>query len=235
MLSKHAAAGPYVETMAKTAMDLEILKHLHSLKDNASWLLPLASATAVGVSTIADRMTAASRKANAFKAMMQANPHLADPRKPSEDVQRYFNVLYAMNPDFANEPTVAGSYVLHQLGASHPGAPHNAVFESALKLRGGGQGPKVSPMQSIQGSLEKTINAFTAKDDRTEVLRTALRDYNAAVKGREDKVRSRHLQMAKSRERGAQEKLDRMQQALQSVSADAARFQGELDARGIPY
>lgn len=51
-------------------------------------------------------------KGRNFKAMIEENPDLK--QLPSKDVQRAFSVLHQFNPEFASNPTVAGSFVRRQ-------------------------------------------------------------------------------------------------------------------------
>lgn len=230
LVSKHRAATPYVEVLASTkvaAPATETLEALGRIGGHMAWAIPLASATVSGIATAAERMTAASRKANAFKSMLQANPHLAT--IPPEDSQRYFNVLYTMNPDFAKEPTVAGSFVMHQHEVGrNPMAPHSGAFEAALKLRGGGgmNGPR--PGSSIGNDLTnaaKGVQGVFSEADRVK------KEHETFSK----KVDTFHMNERNKELSEREKKMDAIHRSLQNLSAQAAHFESLLDQHGIPH
>lgn len=248
-ISKHAAARSYVKVLAETkiaAIDPSTLEAAGRVMQHASWAIPLASATATGIATIAERMTAASRKAQVYKTMMESNPHLHE-QDPTL-VQKYFNVLYTMNPEFAKEPTIAGSFVMNQVSVgSNPVAPHVGVFDAALKMRGGGGGMN---QQQRPGSMGQDLGAFAkavgGMDDREKKIRELVQQQRQGItdfetgqrekeRGDNDRLRTRQYSMGKKREQGANQKLDQMQKSMQGLSSDAARFQSLLDAHGIQY
>lgn len=253
-VSQNAAARPYVDVLLKTAASMpqmsagEHLKHLGTMAmENANWAVPLASMTATGIATIADRMTAASRKAQSYKTMMDANPHLHE--QPTELVQKYFNVLYTTNPDFAKEPTIAASFVQNQIGiGGNPTSPHAGIFEAALKARGGGgmggPGMQNRPGASMMADLGKTLTGLNESRGREAVLNKERESFMGekndlqrmiAEKVKEMRAQSRMYSMGKARERSANTRLDHSQKSMQALSDDAARFQQLLDQHGIPY
>ncbi len=64
----------------------------------------------------AQRLYDAATKANDFRAMLEANPHLVP--KQQEDPKRFnqiFTTLRTFNPGFSKDPLVAGSMVEHML------------------------------------------------------------------------------------------------------------------------
>lgn len=247
-LSKHPAARSYIETLASTkiaAIDPKTLEAAGRVMQHASWAVPLASATATGIATIADRMMAATTKAKVYKTMMDANPHLHD-QDPTL-VQKYFNVLYTMNPDFAKEPTIAGSFVMNQVGiGGSQVSPHAGIFDAALKMRGGGGGGQGPQRPSIGGDISAFAKAVGGMDDREKKIRELVQQQRQGItafeqkqqehdRAQNDRVRNRQYSMAKNRERGANQKLDLMQKQMQGLSGDAAKFQSLLDAHGITY
>lgn len=48
-------------------------------------------------------------RSRSYKAMMDGNPHLAN--HDAKEVQRAFGTLHKFNPQYASDPTVAGSFV----------------------------------------------------------------------------------------------------------------------------
>lgn len=254
-ISQNAAARPYVDVLIKTASGVPPMSagaHLKrigtAVMENANWAVPLASMTATGIATIAERMTAASRKAQVYKTMMDANPHLHD--QAPDMVQKYFNVLYTTNPDFAKEPTIAASFVMNQIGiGGNPTSPHAGIFEAALKARGGGGGMGGPGMQhrpgaSMIGDLGKAVTGMNESFGREKRIGEAQQQMSEekkklqdliAEKAKEMRVQGRMYSMGKSRERSANTKLDQMQKSMQALSDDASRFQQLLDQHGIPY
>lgn len=52
-------------------------------------------------------------KSRGYKAMLRENPDLAE--HPAKSVQKVYSTLHRFNPDFAMDPTVAGSFVRRQV------------------------------------------------------------------------------------------------------------------------
>lgn len=203
-ISKHAAARPYTEVMAKTAMPLwhaDDMKHV----GEAAWKglqiaavgVPLVRATAVGASALYDKMTAASRKAQAFKTMVGENPHLHD-RDPVL-VQRYFNTLYTLNPQLAHDPTVAASFVNNMvMTGTNPAMPHRDIYAQALQLQRGG-GPSHGG-----GGLEAA----------TELSNALLNAAKVVGSGREEKLMGQ---------------LETSKGELGEMKGDFGKMKGDLD------
>jgi hypothetical protein len=101
-LSKHVVAAPYIAVMAKTAAMFgpgdgrRALEFGKTLVEVGAVAVPLATLAASGIAAAAQKLTEASRKAEAYKMMMQENPHLHD--RDAVTVQRYFNTLHRLNP-----------------------------------------------------------------------------------------------------------------------------------------
>jgi len=229
-ISQHIAARAYVETLAQTKVASEIptkstfdaLKSIGTqVAEHAAWGVPLVSATAMGISAVVDKMTAATRKAQAFKSMMDANPHLAT--KPPEDVQRYFNVLYTMNPDFAKEPTVAASFVGNSIGANNPTMPHHNIFGQALEISRVRK-PESNQGRDFSGALERTFAGVRETTSESKKLQDIL-----------GQIRQLHQQrdMAQ-RERSALSKLDEAQRRMQGLGQDVTELESLLTQHGIP-
>jgi hypothetical protein len=194
LISKHAVAREYVGVVAKTASlmgpgDLHALKGLgHTMMEVAPIAVPLAALAAQGIGAVISKMTEASRKAGAYKTMMDQNPHLAD--KPSEDVQRYFNTLHRLNPELAGDPTVAASFVNNMVQMNNPMNPHAALFEQARQLSAlkrpepGHFGKDLSDVVLRMGDA--------SKKDKSEGLRHDLgvqQRYNRMLKSHVQKMR----------------------------------------------
>lgn len=231
-LQKVANAVPPVPPGAPSLMDTS-LKALGL----ASMVVPLVGATAAGASAIYDKMTAASRKANAFKAMVEQNPHLLADRDQAT-VQRYFNTLHHVNPGLAMEPTIAASYVNNMLTTSDPARgyqPHRDIFTTALSASGKGGPPAPGFGESMMGigkelgSLHKSLEDSKYKGEN-EKIRAMAKEVQGDAKRQQ-----RMYGMGKARERSAYGKMEQAQQATQRVSDDAAYFQQRLDETGTSY
>lgn len=250
-LSKHAAARPYVAVMAKTAMPtlggrpLLSPEGMKSLGEGAwkglqlaSVAMPLVTATAAGASALYDKMTAASRKAQAFKTMVAENPHLQD-RDPVL-VQRYFNTLHNLNPQLAHDPTVAASFVNNMvMTGTNPSMPHRDIFAQALQLqRGGGSSQGGGGLEAAKGISDALMGVHrVVSDKKLENLQGQLSDVKAqhgeqlseSKKRLEDamhraRVNERWRQMSKRREQGAQQR-----------AGDADYYESLLQQHGIQY
>lgn len=224
-VSKHKVASAYTAELAKVANPAPSagdvgMKYLQL----ATLALPVAAAGSHLVTAVYDKMTAASRQANAFKSMMEQNPHLHDRDKTT--VQRYFNTLYHVNPHLAHEPTIAASYVNNMLTTSDPAKgfgtqPHRDVFQTALSAggRGGGAFGGVSTGDTLE-SMGKALGTFTKNLDSSEqqkILAQAqkMRDQAQDIQdAAQDRLRQRHLQFARSRARSAQGKLEASRQQV---------------------
>lgn len=73
----------------------------------------------IAMALAGDMYVAAKRgltKSRYYKNMLDANPELR--KLPAKDVQNAFNILHQFNPEYASNPTVAGSFVTQQ--ANYP-------------------------------------------------------------------------------------------------------------------
>lgn len=178
-LSKHVLARGYIDTMSKTAaINPEIVQSLkglgHTAMEVAPIAVPLATMAVQGIGAVISKMTEASRKAQAFKSMMDENPHLA--RHDATDVQRYFNTLHRLNPELAGDPTVAASFVNNMASLNRPDMPHPALFEQARQL----------------SALRKPDQGSFGKDFSDVVMRMG----DAARKGQSEEMKGRMGEMA---------------------------------------
>lgn len=196
-ISKHRAAAPYLAVMVKTSASFigpgdgqRVLGLGRTLLEAGAVAVPLATLAATGISAAYEKMTAASRKAQAFKTMVDQNPHLHD--HPADLTQRYFNTLYTLNPELAHDPTVAASFVNNLAAQNNPVMPHAQVFGMAKDLagmRGAPKPPGFMPTldaaiarladRSRQGQIEKMRDQLTSQSEahREELgsMRTDLR------------------------------------------------------------
>jgi hypothetical protein len=62
---------------------------------------------------IYDATRRAITKTHHYKQMLEVNPDLRD--RPAKTVQRIFSTLHKFNPEFAGDPSVAGSFVRNNL------------------------------------------------------------------------------------------------------------------------
>lgn len=177
MLSKHAnaaAAVPFMDRIASPAARAVAGEALWKGMQIAATGLPLIAATAAGVSGVVEKMTAANRKAQAYKSMMVENPHLQD-RDPTL-VQKYFNTLHNLNPTLATDPTVAASFVNNMVMTNNPATPHRDIYMQALQLqRGGGPGGgggATDHLQNISKAFADVHRGLAA--DKTDALRADL-------------------------------------------------------------
>ena len=227
-VSRHKAASAFTSELAKVANPVPSagdvgMKYLQL----AALALPVAAASSHIVSSVYDKMTAASRQAGAFKAMMEQNPHLHDRDKTT--VQRYFNTLYHVNPHLAHEPTIAASYVNNMLTTSDPAKgfgtqPHRDIFQTALSAGGrggggafGGAGDTLESMGKALGTLHKNLDS----SEQQKILAQAqkMRDQAQGIQDTaQDRLRQRHLQFARSRARSAQGKLEKSEQQVGDVT-----------------
>lgn len=148
--------------------------------------VPLATLTAQGISAAAAKMTEASRKAQAFKSMMQENPHLYD--RNQDDVQRYFNTLHRLNPELATDPTVAASFVNNMAAMNRPDMPHAPIYEQARQLSAMKR-PEKSPGFGAQ--LSDTLGRMgeSIKKDRTEQMKGQLGGMQLDLRMQQDATR----------------------------------------------
>lgn len=139
-ISKHRAAQPYLGVIEKTSALFDgndaknALQFGKTVLEVGSVAVPIATVMAQGISMAAQKMTEASRKATAYKTMLQQNPHLMDPTVDPDLTQRYFNTLYRLNPELATDPTVAASFVNNAVRTNNPAMPHAGLFEHARQL-----------------------------------------------------------------------------------------------------
>jgi hypothetical protein len=93
----------------------------------------------------AEKLYLAATKGRDFKQMMQANPHLEPYRAENpQEFNRMFTALRSMNPDFSQEPMVAGAYMHRAMET--PVEDRGMVAVEALQgLR---QRPTTAPVQT---------------------------------------------------------------------------------------
>jgi len=176
MLSKHASAipaTPFIDRIASPAARAVAGDALWKGMQIASVGLPLVAATAAGISGVMEKMTAANRKAQAYKGMLSDNPHLQD--KDQVLVQKYFNTLHNLDPVLATDPTVAASFVNNMVMTNNPATPHRDIYAQALQLRRGGPGGGsggVDHLQNISRAFGEVHRGLAA--DKTDAMRADL-------------------------------------------------------------
>jgi hypothetical protein len=82
---------------------------------NAAGGVAAMAATGIAYSLAGDMYDAVRRgisKSRNYRVMMRENPDLKD--MPAKNVQKAFSTLHRFNPEFAGDPTVAGSFVRRQ-------------------------------------------------------------------------------------------------------------------------
>lgn len=115
-----------------------------------------ALAGAVGLYEAAKKTYRAITKQRDFDAMMQANPDLkAEQRRDPTTFNRFYNSLRTMNPQFAAEPVVAGTYMRKMM--TSPEGAGGILVESLQAGQKGGKGPgfqvTMGPEPSFQARL----------------------------------------------------------------------------------
>lgn len=237
-ISKHAAARPYVDVMAKTAMPLwhaDDMKHVGEVAwkglQIAAVGMPLVTATAAGASALYDKMTAASRKAQAFKTMIGENPHLHD-RDPVL-VQRYFNTLHNLNPQLAQDPTVAASFVNNMvMTGTNPATPHRDIYAQALQLqRGGGPSHGGGGLEAATGISNALLNAAkVVGSGREEKLQGQLE----GLKGESGKMKG-DLDQQRRKTEFVRKFVTKQKGQAQAAGRDRDYYESLLQQHGIKY
>ncbi len=97
-----------------------------------------AAVGGIAMALAGDMYEAAKRgltKTRNYKAMMAANPNLRE--LPAKDVQKAFSVLHRFNPEFSNEPTVAGAWVKRQAMFGEDGFANVQELKGLIDTRKG--------------------------------------------------------------------------------------------------
>lgn len=253
MISKHRLAAPYTKVANAVPTNAGFADTALKMTMAAAAALPLVAATGAGASALYQHMTAASRKAQAFKSMLDQNPQLNTHNQAT--VQKYYNTLHHVNPQLAADPTIAASYVMNLLNTSDPetaAVPHRDVFSNALNASGRGGGGAAAPSgfdhlmnigkglgeaaKMVNGAEVQKLEAARADTKRTmDQFESRIKDHAAALRDQEVRKKERMFGMGKARERSALGKLDQAQTANQRLSDDAAYFQSILDQHGHKY
>jgi hypothetical protein len=102
-----------------------------------------ALAGAFGLYEAAGRAYQAITKQHDFNAMLEANPELKGEQKRDPKMfNRFYNSLRQMNPQFAAEPVVAGTYMRKMM--TSPEAAGGILVESLQATKGVGPGFEVT-------------------------------------------------------------------------------------------
>lgn len=233
MHSKHAnaaAAVPFMDRIASPAARAVAGDALWKGMQIASVGLPLVTATAAGISGVIEKMTAANRKAQAYKGMLNENPHLLD--RDQVLVQKYFNTLHNLNPTLATDPTVAASFVNNMvMTGTNPSAPHRDIYAQALQLqRGGGPGGGsggVDHLQNISRAFGEVHRGLAA--DKTDAMRAELtkaREETALQQSHKNRVQKYVIGMKRENRNVTREN--------QNVHHENARLRNIVDSYRTP-
>lgn len=111
----------------------------------------LGGALVVGVAAAGMKAVQAIRKSKVYKEMMGSNPDLEEfHREDPRQFNQHFNSLHSLNPQFASDPVIAGTY-MRQMSMSPQTAGTTLVqsLESKKKtspwnIGVGTKGPQVS-------------------------------------------------------------------------------------------
>lgn len=221
-ISQHRAAQPYLGVLQKTASPTfdAAMRLGKTVAEVGAVAVPLATLAVTGASAVYSKLTEASRKAGIYKQMMDQNPHLhaQDP----DLVQRYFNTIYRFNPELAQDPTVAASFVNNMVSMNRADMPHAPIYDQALKMtqgrRGGAEGPGFGQRAGeLLGGIAKDIRA-----DRTEQLKGMMSD--------KDTLHRYEMQDMQDKLRGAQSGAREQQQRNEVLKRYAIKMRGQ--ARG---
>jgi len=109
---------------------------------------------AIGLALAGNKVYRAITKKRDFNAMMEANPDLEEERKRDpKTFNRFYNSLRSMNPQFAAEPVVAGTYMKKMLTSPEQAGGYLVDAMQATK----GVGPSVD----LKFSEEPTVGFKT--------------------------------------------------------------------------
>lgn len=114
---------------------------------------------------VAAKVYNAVTKRHSYNRMLEQNPDLRDMRNESPDSARQFNNMYnslhSMNPDFARDPTVSGSYMRQMM--AHPEGAGKVIVES---LRGKPSSPFGEPFRAgAQAGIKSFGKGFGKSGD----------------------------------------------------------------------
>jgi hypothetical protein len=168
-VSKHALAASYTKIAANTrklgSVQSPSAPGLTLPQQAAIMAAPLVMGKVIDLSVAAvNKVREVANKSRAYKEMLEVNPHLQG--GDAITVQRYFNTLHRMNPGFAEDPIIAGSFVSNQLGLHTPNRPHAGMFEAARQLatvsRSGPAGPSAGEqitryLVDVQGAASRDL------------------------------------------------------------------------------
>ena len=101
------------------------------------------------------------KKAKRYKAMVEANPELKARGVNSKMVQMHFNTLNRFNPDYADDPLVAGAYVQNQMEAARPNIESLNNIVQARKNRVGSESKSEVPKQLIAPMTQYATSKLT--------------------------------------------------------------------------
>lgn len=199
--SKHAAAKAFFAQVTPeddtTTKEAGFLGAAKDVVQSPMFWGPLAmygasKAIDAGESAL-QRMALAKNKGQAYQQMLAQNPTLRN-YKP-EDVQKFFNTLYTVNPHLATDPTVAGHWVgMHarqeavdpEMGAQGFVKSVGDMAGIAASMRGkpGGGGIGQEMMKVVQPSLQAALDSrskYQTDVDRLESQNRSLSAQNSVL------------------------------------------------------
>jgi len=104
------------------------------------------------------------QKAKRYSEMMGAHPELATRGVDSKMVQRHFDTLHKFNPEYADDPMVAGTYVKNQMESERPDI--NSL-NNIVKARGDitkAQNPQTTGKMMVSGLAGRFTDVDPKKD-----------------------------------------------------------------------
>lgn len=168
--SKHASVAAAIAPSPNTKVAVAGIRSpyepgMSPVQQAALMAAPMVVGKAIDLGIAAvQKVRDAANKSRSYREMLEVNPHLHT--EDAVQVQRYFNTMHRLNPDFASDPIVAGSFIANQLSMSTPHRPHAGMFEGAKQLaginRGGGHGPSAGEgiqkyLMDLQGAASKNV------------------------------------------------------------------------------
>jgi hypothetical protein len=176
-LQTKEAAPAWVKEVGRGAMDVA------KPRQTGQFLAQLGLvAGGVGLAAAARQAYHAITKRSDFDAMMGANPDLKEfQRENPKQFTQHYNSFRRMNPQFASEPTVAGTYMRQM--SLNPESAGKTIVESI-----GGQAPDPMGMRDISTGVEMAERMAPRYKQMTEAEAAA-----APMKAQQLQMQTAHL------------------------------------------
>ncbi len=142
-----------------------------------------AVAAGIAYALAGDMYDAAKRgitKSRNYRDMLDANPDLK--QFDAKTVQKSFSVLHRLNPEFASDPTIAGSWVKRQATFGEDTLGDANSLKQLVDARKGLHDVRRLPSVPSMPGGKKDAGGFGNKE------RTALKDLNAGVVDLDDRM-----------------------------------------------